>query len=386
MNSFNSNWYLEPTSFYLTNLNYDYSAFKIVSNEIITLLKNNSFVTRGNRSTNNAIRLLSLNLYLRYSQFGDKGIVNVYKKEKTFEKGSIYREVFGLSFKSFNSALKGLEELELIKMKLGGIDYHEGKQIRRPTKICATERLYKLLDTHLDVKSISIPVEALIELKTDKGDVKRYYLEYNRLQGKDKKQTNQIRLKKFNELSQSTLISVGDHTFSKADVLFKRVYHDDFETYGRLHCHTLQNLSKDLRPYIQFNNEPTVEVDIVSSNLLLAYTLSGKDLTAMPPAYELDNIACDKNGSDEERLNRKILKQCLLMFLNTSTVHGCAEALLNWRVDQEVKSNSSIDGNITKIAKALPLFNMSTYQRSLSESYECKVIAKSLYEDRKSVV
>lgn len=382
-----SNWSYSPTSFYISNLDYDYSGFKAISDEIIALLKANGSISRVSKDTKNAIKLLSLNLYLRHYQFGTKGIINIYKSEKTFNKGTQYREVLGLAYKSFNSVLKGLEELELIKMKLGGIDHHERRQICRPTKICATKKLYKLLDSHLDIKSIIVPVEAMIQLKTNKGDIKKYYLEYNRLQSKDIKLTNQLRLKKFNELSKSALISVGDHTFSKADVLFKRIYHNDFETYGRLHCHPLQNLPKDLRPYLRFNNEPTVEIDIVSSHLLLAYALSGKDLTAMPPAYELDNIECDKNGSDESKLNRKILKQCLLMLLNTSTVHGCAEGLLNWRVEEEEKLDSCIDDSaLTKIAKALPLFDLKTYRKTTFESYECKLIAQAMYDKHKPYI
>jgi len=380
------NWYLEATSFYLTQLKYDNSQFKVVNDKLVELLKANGSVSRVSEDTRRAIKLLSLNLYLRHDQFADKGIVNVYKKEDTFNKGTDYREVYGLAFKSFNSVLKGLEELLLIKMKIGGIDHYEGKQIRRPTKICATEKLHKLLDAYLDAESIIVPVDALIELKNANGDIKKHYLERNRLQSKDKKLTNQLRLKKFNELSQSTSISVGDHTFSKADVLFKRVYHNDFETYGRLHCHSLQNLPKDLRPYLCFNNEPTVEVDIVSSHLLLAYALNGKDLTTTPPAYELDNVDCDKNGSDEAKLNRKILKQCLLVLLNTSNVHGCAEGLLNWRVGEEANSGRSISGSIDTIAKALSSFDWTTYHRTISENYECKLIAQAMYDKHKPYI
>ena len=386
MNSSSSNWYKESTSFYLSNINYDYSNFKVISDEIIALLKDHGSISRVSRDTKNAIKLLSLNLYLRHHQFGEKGIVNVYKKEETFNKGNVYQDVFGLAFKSFNSVLKGLEELFLIKMKIGGIDSHKGKQIRRPTKICATEKLYKLLDTHLSIESIIIPVEAMIQLKTDKDEIKRYYLGYKRLPSKDRTLTNQLRLKKFNELSQNTIISVGGHTFSKADVLFKRVYHNDFETYGRLHCGSLQNLPKDLRPYMCFNNEPTVEVDIVSSHLLLAYALGGIDLTTMPPAYELDDVECDKNGSDEAKLNRRILKQCLLALLNTSKVHGCAESLLNWRVYEEEKGDCSISENITKIAKALPSFDWVTYRKTKSENYECKLIAQAMYDKHKPFI
>tara|TARA_R110001592_G_scaffold363341_1_gene684408 strand:- start:21627 stop:23096 length:1470 start_codon:yes stop_codon:yes gene_type:complete len=384
MNNNPNNWYKASTSFYLTKLEYPYQDFKVVSDELVQLLKANGSVSRVRDDTKRAIKLLSLNLYLRHHQFGEKGIVNVYKKEKIFKKGNVYQDVFGLAFKSFNAVLKGLEELALIKMKLGGIDSKEGKQIRRPTKICATDKFFKLLDAHLDIDTIVVPVEAMIQLKTDKDEIKRYYLEYKRLPTKDKKLTNQIRLKKFNELSQNTIISVGDHTFSKADVLFKRVYRNDFKKNGRLHCHPLQNLSKDLRPYLRFNNEPTVEVDIVSSHLLLAYALGGKDLTTLPPAYELDNIECDKNGTDEARLNRKILKQCLLMLLNTSTVHGCAEGLLNWRVGEEEKLDSCIDDSaITEIAKTLPLFDLTAYRKTTSESFECKVIAQSMYDKHK---
>jgi hypothetical protein len=384
-----NNWYLVPTSFYLTKLKYPYQEFKVVSDELVQLLKANGSISRVRDDTKRAIKLFSLNLYLRHHQFGEKGIINVYKKEKTFKKGNVYRDVFGVAFKSFNAVLTGLEELGFIKLKSGGIDYlssNKGLPTKRPTKICATDTFYEFLNQHLDLESITIPTEALIELKNDKGDINKHYLERNRLPQKYKKLTNQLRLKKFNELSQNTLISVGDHSFSKADTLFKRVYHNDFETYGRLHCHTLQNSPKDLRPYIQFNNEPTVEIDIVSSHLLLAYALGGKDLTTMPPAYELDNIKCDKNGAGEEKLNRKILKQCLLMLINTASVHGCAEALLNWRVTQEIKSDCSIDGNITKIAKALPLFDMTTYHKTTSESYECKVIAQAMYNKHKPYI
>jgi hypothetical protein len=387
MNSSNSNWYKGSTSFYLSNFDYDYSNFKAISDEIIALLKDHGSISRVSKDTKNAIKLLSLNLYLRHHQFGEKGIVNVYKKEKTFKKGNVYQDVFGLAFKSFNAVLKGLEELQLIKMKKGGIDYHEGEAIRRPTKICATGKFFKFLGSHLSIESITIPVEAMIQLKTDKDEIKRYYLEYKRLQGKDKKLTNQLRLKKFNELSQNTIISVGDHTFSKADVLFKRVYRNDFKKNGRLHCHPLQNLSKDLRPYLRFNNEPTVEVDIVSSHLLLAYALGGKDLTVMAPAYELDNIECDKNGSAEAKLNRKILKQCLLALLNTSTVHGCAGSLLNWRIAEEDKSDDFIvDRAITKMAKALPSFDMNAYFRAKSNVYECKLIAQAMYDKHKPFI
>lgn len=374
-------WYLEHTSFYLTQLIYDNFQFKVVNDELVTLLKDNGSVSRVGKEAKRAIKLLSLNLYLRHHQFGEKGIVNIYVKEKTFNKGTYYQDMFGLAYKSFNSVLKGFEELQLIKMKIGGIDYHEGEPRRRPTKICATEKLYKLLDAHLSIESITIPVEAMIQLKTDKDEIKRYYLECNRLQGKDKKLTNQLRLKKFNELSQSTLISVGDHTFSKADVLFKRVYRNDFKKNGRLHCHPLQNLPKDLRPYTCFNNEPTVEIDIVSSHVLLAYALSGEDFTTMPPAYELDNLDCDKNGSNEAKLNRKILKQCLLALLNTSTVHDCAKGLDNWRITEEDKSDSFlIDSAITKIAKALPSFDMKAYFRAKSNVYVCKLIAQAMYD------
>ena len=146
----NHKWYLEPTSFYLTKLDYPYSDFKVINDELVKLLKANGSVSRVTEDTKRAIKLLSLNLYLRHHQFSEKGIVNVYKKEDTFKKGTIYRDVFGLAFKSFNSVLKGLEELGFIKIKIGGIDYHEGKPIRRPTKICATEKLYKLLNSHLE--------------------------------------------------------------------------------------------------------------------------------------------------------------------------------------------------------------------------------------------
>ena len=221
MNNNPNNWYKASTSFYLTKLEYPYQDFKVVSDELVQLLKANGSVSRVRDDTKRAIKLLSLNLYLRHHQFGEKGIVNVYKKEKIFKKGNVYQDVFGLAFKSFNAVLKGLEELALIKMKLGGIDSKEGKQIRRPTKICATDKFFKLLDAHLDIDTIVVPVEAMIQLKTDKDEIKRYYLEYKRLPTKDKKLTNQIRLKKFNELSQNTIISVGDHTFSKTNLLLR---------------------------------------------------------------------------------------------------------------------------------------------------------------------
>ncbi|MFT7300287.1 MAG: hypothetical protein ACI89Z_000741 [Porticoccus sp.] len=144
----------------------------------------------------------------------------------------------------------------------------------------------------------------------------------------------------------------------RSDVLFKRVYHNNFETYGRLHCGPLQNLPKDLRPYICFNNEPTVEIGIVSSHVLLAYALSGEDLTVMPPAYALDNVQCDKNGDETARINRTILKGCLLRLLNGKLVSDCAKGLDKWRLAEEGK-DSSFDGamSIDKIAKVLPLFD-----------------------------
>lgn len=382
----NKEWYKGATSFYLTYLEYPLRKFTPLSKIIINELKSTGEVDRATRELKKAISALTLNLYLRYYSFRENGVVNVYKGEEFFYKGNDNKDLFGLAFTSFNAVLKGFEKLGYINLQVGDIETNvNGEQVNRPTKLLATKCFYNLVSEHLDIDEITFPVDAVIEKKVSDTDRNVYRLRHNKLSASNQKKTKQIELEKFNELASNTSITLGDYTFPKSDTFFKRIFHNDFETYGRLHCGALQGLPRQFRPYLTFNTKPTVEVDIVSSHVLIAYALSDYDLTDMPPAYSLKGIASSKDEGDIAKINRTILKQCLLSMINTRSVRDCSEALILWYVNWESKNGWPETDYLRKIAIRLDEYSADEYYK-FNGNYESYVIAKAMHSKHKPYI
>ncbi len=377
---------LDNNFYYLYPLDYKHSKFLPLLQNIEKQLKDNGYILRLTKEGKQCIKVLCLNLYIRSYKRKQYDVVNVYKSEKTFHDGSFYRDVFRFSYKSFNAVINGFCSLGFIDHKAGDIEFDKEKRKKFiPTRIRATPKFYAFLSEFINMKNIIVPPSAEIQLKTGYNlkNIKKHYISHNPLTLKNKKLTKQIELKRYNKLSLKTTISLNGNIFNKPDVMYKRIFHQDFHTYGRLHCGKIQGIKKESRPDILFNGEPTIEVDIVSSHLLLAYALDGYDLTTMPPAYELDGIDCDKYGNQEQRLNRDILKMFLLLFLNTSSAYDCSKALNN-RIRKMKDSNKHYD-QILVIARLLPGFNQDVYSNA-GYAYEGSIIAKALYDKHKVYV
>ena len=80
-------------------------------------------------------------------------------------------------------------------------------------------------------------------------------------------------------------ISLGDEVLPAMQTTMTRIFNNgSFEEGGRFYCQ-LQNLPKDERKHLRFDDEPTIEIDFSSIHPHLLYHLQGEDFSGEP--YEI---------------------------------------------------------------------------------------------------
>ncbi len=83
-------------------------------------------------------------------------------------------------------------------------------------------------------------------------------------------------------------ISLGDEVLPAMQTTMTRIFNNgSFDEGGRFYCQ-LQNLPKDERKHLRFDDEPTIEIDFSSIHPHLLYHLQGEDFSGEP--YEIDGF------------------------------------------------------------------------------------------------
>lgn len=136
-------------------------------------------------------------------------------------------------------------------------------------------------------------------------------------------------------------ISLGDEVLPAMQTTMTRIFNNgSFEEGGRFYCQ-LQNLPKEQRKHLRFDNEPTIEIDFSGMHPHLLYHLNGVDFSGDPygiEGFDRDavkvafNTLINRDGSKHKGAAAKSLARNLDITMAKATTLENALYRLHYRI------------------------------------------------------
>ena len=227
-----------------------------------------------------------------------------------------------------------LAEHKYIELHTGFFD--KSSKIGRISRIRATNKLIKLFtkrNLHPQMIQRSKNIELIIMRDT---------LNKNEIDYEDNEETVKMRedLRKYNELLAKTYIDIPMHSergirvkirkndkefkyisINQTEKVIRRIFNNNsWEDGGRFYGGWWQRIPSEARQQIHFFNVPSSEIDYSGLHIKLLYLQYGHDLKEDP--YSIPGI-------EQNEMNRRIIKLCMLNLINAKDENLALKAIQN---------------------------------------------------------
>lgn len=290
----------------------------------------NSLGLSGQQKHNRRNTLTLLINFTKQQKYYEKQYISVGKSEGFFRKLSsqINSNTLGITY-TFIGVVNKARDHGLLEEIIG---FRDPDWSSRLTRIKPTKRFVDEYITKYGLKSAILKrqVES-IALRTAGKQIKTFCSTKARKEAKRQ-------VDEYNEFISSQQISLSESTPPYEQAIDFDSYHlyrvfnnSSFKQGGRYYGAWWINLKRDLRPFIEINGQPTIEMDFQAQHIRFLYGLAGVQYDVDSDPYELTGYS------------RQTVKKAILTALNANDDDGAFKACLQELKADFGKDKSSID-------------------------------------------